>query len=377
MDAFYRRVRRRTGLLMEQGGPEGGRFSFDKENREAWKGDPPAPRPPTFPVDEVDEEVAALIQARFGDHPGRLDLSALPTTAADAEVLWRWALHEALPHFGPYEDAMSTASRRLFHTGVSPLLNLHRLLPARVVAEAVESPVELRSREGFLRQVLGWREFMAHVHRATDGFRRVPGLDPTPDADPDFLGARNPLPAVFWGSSESGWKCLDTVVASVWEEGYSHHITRLMVLCNLALLLDVDPRQLTDWFWVAYIDAYDWVVEPNVLGMGAFAAGDLLTTKPYVSGAAYIHRKSDYCAGCRFDPRRDCPLTSLYWAFLERHREVLQGNPRLALPYRNLDRRHSARRAHDREVFLRESRRLCHGSGSGMPGPAGGASVQE
>jgi len=377
MDAFYRRVRRDTGILMADGSPEGGKYSFDPENRESWAGEPPAPEAPTFPADPVKDEAVALVEEAFADHPGELRPEALPTSREDAERLWAWALDRCLPHFGPYEDAMSTISRGLFHTRISPLLNLHRLLPRRVVEEVAALDVPLQSREGFVRQVLGWREFVRHVHRATDGFRELPGvgadLRPEPGdggygrwrgengrgdrsggpdggAAPAFLGKGRPLPMAYWGV-ESGLHCLDRVVAEVWEEGWSHHITRLMVLSNAALLLDASPRELTDWFWAAYIDAYDWVVEPNVLGMGAFAAGDLLTTKPYVSGANYIRRMSDYCGNCAFDPRRDCPLTDLYWAFLDRHREALGGLSRMALPLGSLERREAERRESDRRIF--------------------------
>jgi deoxyribodipyrimidine photolyase-related protein len=171
-------------------------------------------------------------------------------------------------------------------------------------------------------------------------------------ADPSVLDARAPLPPVFWGDAPSGMNCFDTVVQDVWREGWSHHITRLMILSNLATLLDLSPRELTDWFWVAYIDAYDWVVEPNVLGMGTYGAGGLFTTKPYVSGANYIRRMSDYCDGCQFEPGSTCPFGPLYWAFLERHRDLLERNPRLAMPYRNLRLR---RASQDRFVQIRET----------------------
>ena len=218
---------------------------------------------------------------------------------------------------------MSAASRGLFHSRISALMNLHRLLPSRVVAEAAALPLPLSSQEGFVRQILGWREFVRHVHTVTDGLRAVPTTN--------FFAAQAPLPAAFWGK-KSGLRCLDEVIAGVWEEGYGHHITRLMVICNLATLLGLDPRAVTDWFWVAYVDAYDWVVEPNVLGMGTFALGDLMMTKPYICGAGYIHKMSDFCGGCRFDPKRTCPITPMYWAHLSRHRKALAGNRRMAIP---------------------------------------------
>ena len=406
MDAFYRHVRRRTGILMLSARPVGGKFSFDPENRLSWAGDPPAPQPPRFRPDPITEEVGALVETVFARHPGRLDLAALPATRDDAEALWAWARTECLPSFGPYEDAMSVRSSGLFHARISALLNLHRLLPSRVIADVVSTTLPLASQEGFIRQVLGWREFVRHVHLATDGFRRLPGGappiaarpgdggyarwagrpwgegaekragsrlratgsdqnapvggDPEGGAMPSALGASEPLPPAYWGAP-SGLACLDRVVADVWAEGYSHHITRLMVLANLATLLGVSPRQLTDWFWVAYTDAYDWVVEPNVLGMGTYAVGDLMTTKPYVSGAAYIARMGDYCAHCGFDPKTTCPITPLYWAFLARHEGRLRDNVRLRLPLEALRKRPVARREDDSRTFQRVRAALTAG----------------
>lgn len=346
MDAFYRQVRRRTGVLMQRGRPAGGRFSFDGANRRPWRGDPPAPTPPTFAPDDVTREVCDLVAREFAAHPGEVRPEQLPSTAVDAERLWQWALRACLPWFGPYEDAMSVRSSALFHTRLSPLLNLHRVLPARVLADVLAADLPLASREGFVRQLLGWREFVRHVHEATDGLRTVDGVA----IDQDALRADLDLPPVYWGGAPSGLRCLDHVVADVWREGWSHHITRLMVLGNLATLLGVSPRQLTDWFWVAYVDAYDWVVEPNVLAMATYAVGDLMTTKPYVAGAAYIDRMGDYCRDCAFDPKTTCPLTRLYWHFLARNGGRLQGNPRLALPRRSAARRPPAERARDAAV---------------------------
>ncbi len=378
MDAFYRYVRRKTGILMEDAKPAGGKYSFDRENRLPWRGNPRTPAPPTFPLDPIKAEVGRLIESKFGSHPGRLDLSTLPATATDADALWSWAKRECLPTFGPYEDAMSIQSTGLFHTRISSLVNIHRLLPARVVRDVISMDLPFSSKEGFIRQVLGWREFVHHVHVATDGFREIPAGNPPvatepedggyslwagkhwtsrklsgdPDggAGPSFLGSDRPLPPAYWGE-RSGFACLDRIISDVWTEGYSHHITRLMVLSNLATLLDVSPRQLTDWFWAAYTDAYDWVVEPNVLGMGTFAVGELMTTKPYVSGAAYILRMSDYCDGCSFDPRANCPFTSLYWAFLARHAAMLENNPRLRMPMASLGKRPVGQRHYDQSVF--------------------------
>jgi deoxyribodipyrimidine photolyase-related protein len=179
-------------------------------------------------------------------------------------------------------------------------------------------------------------------------------------ACPSVLGAVAPVPPAFWGA-ESGLACLDRVVADVWREGWSHHITRLMVLSNIATLLGISPRELSDWFWVAYIDAFDWVVEPNVLGMGTYGVGGLMTTKPYVSGGAYIHRMSNYCGGCRFDPARNCPVTALYWDFMARHEALLRKNVRTSGAIAGLSRRTDTQRARDHQVAERVRARFQAG----------------
>lgn len=366
MDTFYRHVRRDTGILMEDGSPAGGKYSYDAENRETWAGEPPAPDPPTFQVDPVTAEAVELVESRFGDHPGRLRPDRLPATATDAERLWAWARGACLPHFGPYEDAMSVHSSGLFHTRISPLLNLGRLDARSVLEDVLALELPLASKEGFVRQLLGWREFVRHVHRETDGLRSLPGSgesdgrDPFEGADPSFLGAREPLPEAYWGAP-SGLACLDRVVKDVIDEGWSHHITRLMVLTNIASLLDVRPREITDWFWAMYIDAFDWVVEPNVLAMGTFGVGDLMTTKPYISGSNYLDRMSDYCAECRFDPKSDCPLRRLYWAYLARHAESLSGNRRLALPLASSRKRKPEERKLDGRTYEWTRARLAGG----------------
>ncbi len=378
MDAFYRAVRRRTGILMDaRGKPEGGQFSFDGDNRKPWKGTPPAPTPPRFVVDDVTAEVVRLVETRFADHPGTLDAGALPATASDATTLWAWAKAQCLPHFGPFEDAMSTRSRGLFHSRVSAVMNLHRLLPKDVVDDVVGLDLPLSSKEGFVRQVIGWREFVKHVHDQSDGFRagRAALVDGASAGAPSFLDAHDALPRAFWPKhgegrwrgAESGLRCLDTVVDDVWAEGYSHHITRLMVLGNIATLLDVSPRELTDWFWAAYTDAFDWVVEPNVLGMATFGAGDVMTTKPYVAGSAYVDKMSDYCRGCAFSPKKPaaeggCPLTALYWDFLRRHEPRLKDIERLKLPLASMRKRSAEQHTADERVYQITRRTLQVGT---------------
>lgn len=363
MDRFYRHMRQKTGVLMRKGKPEGGKFSFDTENRRPYRGDPPVPPGIEFAPDAITDEVSAYVAKEYAHHFGSIEGFNLPGSQDACDQMWRWSLEHLLPHFGPYEDAMRDDQPQLFHSRISALINLGRLLPRDLVrdveAAAAEGSIPLASAEGFIRQVMGWREFMRHVHEQTDGYRRVrvrqetgaeaqreddlAAQDSLEGARPAALGAARPLPAAYWGV-KSGLHCLDTVVEQVIDEGWSHHITRLMVLSNLATLCGFSARELTDWFWIAYVDAYDWVVETNVLGMGTYADGGMTATKPYVSGAAYINRMSNYCGHCRFDPKKatgedSCPFTALYWTFLERNRRVLGDNFRLQMPYKTLARK--------------------------------------
>ena len=375
MDRFYRAMRQKTGILMQNAKPTGGQFSFDADNRNPYRNEIPVPIPPAFPPDAITQEVIALVEHTYPHHFGTSDGFDLPCTQADSDAFWQFFLAHQLEHFGRFEDAMRDDHLQLFHSKTSVLLNLGRLLATDLIrdvaAKAAEGVAPMASCEGFIRQLLGWREFMRHLHEQTDGYRllasHVPqearrtqqevSPDQTPEAaeaydsqgeksdpyagaTPSALGAALPLPAAYWGV-ESGLHCLDTVVHQVIAEGWSHHITRLMVLSNLAVLCGFSPRELTDWFWFAYIDAYDWVVEPNVLGMATYADGGLTATKPYVSGAAYINRMSNFCGHCRYDPRKSlgpdsCPFTALYWTFLERQEEKLSGNFRMQMPYNTL-----------------------------------------
>ena len=351
MDRFYRVMRQKTGVLMENAKPIGGQFSFDAENRNPYKGQVPVPVPPAFPPDAITAEVIAMVESTYPNHFGTTEGFDLPCTQVECDRMWSFALDHLLPHFGPFEDAMRDDEHQLFHSKTSALVNLGRLLPQDLIrdveAQAERKAISLASAEGFIRQLLGWREFMRHLHEQTDGYRLLAGHKPQDDpyagATPSALGATLPLPAVYWGV-KSGLHCMDTVVEQVIQEGWSHHITRLMVLSNLATLCGFSPRELTDWFWFAYIDAYDWVVETNVLGMATYADGGVTATKPYVSGAAYIHRMSNFCGHCQFDPKKaigpgSCPFTSLYWTFLERNEQVLGTNFRLQMPYTTLRRK--------------------------------------
>ena len=331
LETFYRAARVATGLLMDGAVPAGGAWNFDAENRRAWKGDPPAPAPLTFPPDGITGEVMTLVATRYPASLGSVEGFGWPVTAEDAERAVDAFFTTRLASFGPFEDAMAVDQPELFHSLLSAPLNLGLLDPLELCRRADAAyragAVPLASAEGFIRQVLGWREFVRHVyeeHRAHY-------------ATANALEADLPLPAWYWGAP-SGMHCLDTTVAQVLASGYSHHITRLMVFANIATLLGVDPHALNRWFWEAYVDAYEWVVTPNVVGMATWADGGIVGSKPYISSGKYIQRMGpSLCAACRFTPVKTsgaeaCPLNHLYWDFLERHRARLATNIRMAVP---------------------------------------------
>jgi deoxyribodipyrimidine photolyase-related protein len=332
LETFYRAARRSTGLLLDADLPAGGAWNFDADNRRTWRGTPAVPAVPSFPPDAITREVIGLVRDRYPHAFGSMDSFTWPVTAADAGRAADAFFADRLAPFGPFEDAMADGEPVLFHSRLSASINLGHLDPLALCRRAEDAwrhgAVPLASAEGFIRQVLGWREFVRHVfeeHHAVYA------------GGANALEAHLSLPAWFWGAP-SGLRCLDRMVDTVIRTGHSHHITRLMVLCNLATLLGVDPQALSEWFWIAYVDAYDWVVTPNVVGMGTYADGGICASKPYVSSGKYLQRMGpSVCAACRFDPtvttgRRACPFNHLYWDFLERHRRRLAANQRMAVP---------------------------------------------
>ncbi|MCS7061708.1 MAG: cryptochrome/photolyase family protein [Anaerolineae bacterium] len=342
METFYRKMRRRTGFLMDGPQPVGSRWNWDAENRRPPRKDwQPADLPAiaAFPPDEITRQVIEEV-ARIDTAWGRLDGFALPVTRADALAFYEDFLVHRLPAFGPYQDAMLSGRPWLFHALISPLINIGLLEAGEVCAAAEQrwrdGRAPLNSVEGFIRQVIGWREFMYAVY-----WREMPAL-----RGMNALGAVRPLPAFYW-SAETEMVCLRECVQSVWERGYTHHIQRLMVLCNFAMLAGVDPHAVNDWFLSTYVDAYDWVVTPNVIGMGLFADGGIVGSKPYAASANYIHKMSDYCAGCRFNPRQRvgpnaCPFNALYWDFVIRHAGLLGRNPRTSMAVKTVRRMNGA-----------------------------------
>lgn len=327
LETFYRAMRRHWGLLLDaHGEPVGGAWNFDRENRK------PLPRqglfipaPLRFPPDAITagvmQEVAALPQG-----VGRVDGFDLAVTRKEAQKAFEDFLHRRLPNFGPYEDAMSRSSAVLFHSMLSPYMNIGLLDPLDMARRAEQAYYDghapLASVEGFIRQIIGWREYIYWQY-----WRQMPGL-----LTANSWGHTRGMPRLFW-DADTPMNCLRHVVSRVLDLGYCHHIERLMVICNFCMLAGVDPAAVNEWFLSFYVDAYEWVVSPNVIGMGMNADGGQTATKPYIASANYIHKMSDYCSGCRFNPKlrtgeNACPYNFLYWNFLLEHEETLRANPR-------------------------------------------------
>lgn len=333
MEFFYRDMRRKTGLLMDGDKPVGGAWNFDSENRKPAPRDPAMPRPLSFPPDAITQAVIALVTARFSDHPGSIDGFDFAVTRADALAQQAHFLHHALPRFGDYQDAMLSGEPFLWHSLLSPYLNSGLLDPLDV-AKAVEArfrdgDVPINAAEGFIRQIIGWREYVRGIY-----WHQGPGY-----ADRNFLDARRPLPDFYW-TGDTDMHCLSQAIGQTLDLAYAHHIQRLMITGNFAMLIGADPVAVHQWYLAVYADAYEWVELPNTLGMSQFADGGLLASKPYAASGAYINRMSDYCGHCRFDVKQRtgpdaCPFNALYWDFLARNAEKLGSNQRLAMPYRN------------------------------------------
>ena len=353
METFYRGMRRRTGLLMDGAEPTGGQWNFDLENRKALpKGHVP-PERIGFPPDAVTREVIALVEATFADHFGDTDAFAWPVTRAEALEAFKHFLAVGLPRFGDYQDAMRAGAPFLYHALIAPALNAGLLTPEEVCRAAErayrEGRAPLHCVEGFIRQILGWREYVRGLYWA-----RMPDY-----AASNALEATRDLPWFYW-SGETDLNCLAQCIGDTRTHAYAHHIQRLMVTGNFALLAGIAPAQVEEWYLVVYADAYEWVELPNVHGMVLWADGGVMGSKPYAASGAYINRMSDYCRSCVHDVAKKtgpgaCPFNYLYWNFLITHADRLSGNPRLAMPYRTLERMEPSRRAEIRaqaEDFL-------------------------
>ena len=354
MEYFYREMRKKTGLLMRDGEPEGDRWNFDKENRKPADTDLFMPQPLKHETDDLTQDVIDLVADRFAENIGTLDHFNFAVTREGSEKVLDHFLKEALPKFGTYQDAMLTGESFLYHAVISPYLNIGFLDPLdvcqRVEAAYRAGDVPLNAAEGFIRQIIGWREFVRGIY-----WREMPDY-----RERNFLNADRNLPGFYW-TGETDMHCLAEAIGQTIEHAYAHHIQRLMITGNFALLIGADPKQVHEWYLEVYADAYEWVELPNTLGMSQFGDGGLLGTKPYASSGNYINKMSDYCPSCAYDVNKKtgegaCPFNALYWHFLDRNRDKLDGNRRLAMPYRSWDKMSPERQEEYRESarsFLR------------------------
>ncbi len=335
MEYFYREMRRKTGLLMDGGEPAGGQWNFDHDNRKQAKTDLFMPAPIRAAPDERTRAVLALVAERFPENFGDLEPFWFPVTRTDAQKAVQRFLKEALPRFGDYQDAMLRGEKFLYHALLSPLINVGLVDPLELCRQAEAQyragRAPLNAVEGFIRQIIGWREYVRGIY-----WLGMPGY-----TQRNELCAARPLPWMYW-SGETKMACMAAAIGQTKEEAYAHHIQRLMVTGNFALLAGIEPHQTHEWYLAVYMDAFEWVEAPNTIGMSQFADGGWLASKPYAASGAYIDRMSDYCSSCRYKVKvrtgpDACPFNALYWDFLTRHRERFERNPRMAQMYRTYD----------------------------------------
>lgn len=336
MEYFYRLMRKKTGYLMDGDTPHGGQWNYDQQNRQPPPQDLQLPERPIWSVDEMTEEVLALVGRRFGDHFGDLEPFDYPVTRRQAIHYLNWFVEKALPDFGTFQDAMVQDAPLMFHAHLSALINIGLLDPRQCCLKAEQAwrdgHAPLNAVEGFIRQIIGWREFIRGIY-----WLKMPDY-----GDANALDATHDLPHWFW-TGDTQMNCLRQAITETKQNAYAHHIQRLMVIGNFALLAGLDPKQVQEWFLIVYHDAYEWVEMPNVVGMALYADGGVFASKPYAASGAYINRMSTYCSQCRYDPRKKngpkaCPFNYLYWDFVARNRNSLKGNPRMGMIYKTLER---------------------------------------
>jgi len=341
MEDFYREGRRRWQILMQQEQPVGGQWNFDKENRKPPKGKLQTPPALWFAADEITQAVISDVKSLTIPLYGDIEPFSWGVNRQQALQVLDSFIQNRLPGFGPYQDAMITGEETMWHALLSPYLNLGLLHPTEVIqaAEAAyyQQQLSLNSVEGFIRQVLGWREYMHGIYYSMDNdeYERR-----------NWFNHTHPLPEFFW-TGETKMNCLYQILQQVQRTGYAHHIQRLMVLSNFALICGTSPQEIENWFHAAFIDAYDWVMQTNVIGMGQFADGGVLASKPYAASGNYINKMSDYCRGCVYNPKERtgdsaCPFNFLYWDFLSRNRDRLHSQGRMNMVLAHLDRMSAA-----------------------------------
>ncbi len=332
MEMFYRQMRVKTGILMDANEqPVGGRWNFDAENRQALPKQLKSPAILHFKPDKITQAVLDLVKKHFSQHFGKLDNFGYAVTRKDALVALKNFIDERLPLFGDYQDAMQTDNYYLFHSVLSPYLNAGLLLPREVCLAAEKAyfnkKAPINAVEGFIRQILGWREYVRGVY-----WTYMPEY-----AKRNALNAKRKLPAFYW-TGDTKMNCLHQVIKQTEAVAHSHHIQRLMITGNFALLYGVKPEEICEWYLAVYIDAYDWVELPNTLGMVMHADGAVMGSKPYAASGAYINRMSDFCKSCHYNVKEKtgetaCPFNYLYWNFLIENQEKLKSNPRMKLIY--------------------------------------------
>lgn len=336
MELFYRQMRKNLNILMQDGEPVGGQWNYDQENRKALPSDLQPPAPLGFKPDAITRKVIQQVSERFPQHFGDLADFHYGVTRTQALQVLEHFISQRLPLFGDYQDAMKQDQPWLFHSHIGLYLNIGLLTPMEVIRAAEKAwqnqAAPLNAVEGFIRQILGWREYIRGLY-----WLKMPDYKKL-----NYLNAKRPLPDFYW-SGKTRMNCLSQCVKQTKEHAYAHHIQRLMVLGNFALLTGLSPDEVNDWYLLVYADALEWVELPNVSGMILFADGGYLGSKPYAAGGAYINRMSDYCKHCAYKVKEKtgnhaCPFNYLYWDFLDRNKETLKGSPRMGLVYKNLER---------------------------------------
>ncbi|MBT1449666.1 cryptochrome/photolyase family protein [Glaciecola sp. XM2] len=353
MEYFYREMRKKHNYLMESGQPTGGKWNYDNQNREKAPKNLDIPSPTVFERDDITNEVIALVKDSFSEHFGDLDDFHYAVTRKQALVVLEEFIEHRLPKFGQYQDAMIEGEPWMYHSHVSFYINTGLLSPQECMDAAEQAyasgQAPLNSVEGFIRQILGWREYVRGFY-----WYLMPDYK-----EKNYLSASRALPDLYWGA-ETKMNCLKQCVKETKENAYAHHIQRLMVLGNFALLAGLDPDQVNEWYLIVYADAYEWVELPNVSGMILFTDGGLLASKPYAASGAYINKMSDYCRNCEYSVKEKtghqaCPFNYLYWDFLIRHQDVLGKNPRMGMIYNTLKKMDETKVSHmqqDAEAFF-------------------------